>query len=241
MARLTELSAPATAGGDLSSILHETLIATIELQGADFGDIQLYDESTQTLKIVANCGLDQGFLDYFATVDANDTSVCGLALRTGTRIVVEDVNTHPDFESLRCIAADAGFHGELSTPLFDRKSGKPLGMLSTHFREPHRPSERELRLTDVCARQAADVIAFWITERALCESEARLCALLNQLPGGVGMFDRDGRIVLRGGALSQLWDDEFPSRDPGSIRRWRGFDANGELLAFSQYPGQRAC
>jgi PAS domain-containing protein len=67
-----------------------------------------------------------------------------------------------------------------------------------------------------------------------------LWALLNQVPGAVGMFDRDGRIVLRGGPLSHLWDDKIPSRDPGSIRRWRGFDADGGLLPFSQYPGQRA-
>jgi GAF domain-containing protein len=148
-----------TAGIDLPAILYETLNATIELQGADFGDIQLYDEPTGTLKIVAQCGLDQVLLDDFAIVDANDTSVCSLALRSATRIIVEDVNTHPGFGPLRSIAAAAGFRGVQSTPLFDRNSGKPVGMLSTHFREPYRPSERELRLTDVFARHAADVIA----------------------------------------------------------------------------------
>jgi transcriptional regulator with GAF, ATPase, and Fis domain len=33
-----------------------------------------------------------------------------------------------------------------------------LGMLSTHFRQPHRPSERELRLTDLYVLQAAELI-----------------------------------------------------------------------------------
>jgi two-component sensor histidine kinase len=33
-----------------------------------------------------------------------------------------------------------------------------LGMLSTHFRTPHRPSDDALRLVDLCARQAADLI-----------------------------------------------------------------------------------
>jgi two-component system, sensor histidine kinase PdtaS len=31
-------------------------------------------------------------------------------------------------------------------------------MLSTHYRTPHRPSDDELRLVDLCARQAADLI-----------------------------------------------------------------------------------
>jgi len=54
------------------------------------------------------------------------------------------------------------------------------------------------------------------------------------------MFDRDGLFIVRGGPLSGLWDDTIPSRDPGPIRRWRSFDAQGELLPPSQYPGARA-
>ena len=67
--RLNESSAYLTASSDLASILYDILDATIELQGADFGNVQLYDEPTQTLKIVAHHGLVQGFLEYFATVD----------------------------------------------------------------------------------------------------------------------------------------------------------------------------
>ncbi|MCY0725721.1 hypothetical protein OVW19_28690, partial [Klebsiella pneumoniae] len=70
MIRLGELSTRLTATTDLPSLLYEMLDATIELQGADFGDVQLYDEATGTLKIVAHRGLDQVFLDYFAIVDA---------------------------------------------------------------------------------------------------------------------------------------------------------------------------
>jgi PAS domain-containing protein len=113
-------------------------------------------------------------------------------------------------------------------------------MLSTHFRQPHRPSEHQLRLTDVYARQAADVIATQLAERALRESEAMLSAILNQVPGAVGMFDREGHFILRGGPLSVMWDDIIPSRDPAAIRRWRGFDAGGRALPPSQYPGARA-
>jgi len=147
-----------TETSGLTYTLYEVLDATIEVQGADFGDIQLYDESTQTLKTVAHRGLDQKFLDYFATVDAREASGCGLALRSGTRIIIEDVNTDPDFEPHRAIAASTGFRGVQSTPFIDRISGKPLGMLSTRFRQPYRPLARELLLTDLLARQAADVI-----------------------------------------------------------------------------------
>jgi PAS domain S-box-containing protein len=44
-----------------------------------------------------------------------------------------------------------------STPLVSR-SGQLLGMISTHWREPHQPTERALWRLDVLARQAADLI-----------------------------------------------------------------------------------
>jgi hypothetical protein len=43
-------------------------------------------------------------------------------------------------------------------PQFDRSSGEPVGMPFSHLPDPHRPSDRELRLTHLYARQAADVI-----------------------------------------------------------------------------------
>lgn len=116
-------------------------------------------------------------------------------------MIIEDVTTDQDFEPHRHIAASTGFRAVQSTPVLDRNSGKPIGMLSTHFRQRHRPSEDELRLTDLYARQAADVIAFRLAESALRESEARLSAVLNQAPGGVGLFGNRGELVLRGGYL----------------------------------------
>jgi PAS domain S-box-containing protein len=87
---------------------------------------------------------------------------------------------------------------------------------------------------------ARDITERVRAEKALQESEARLSAILNQVPGAVGMFGHDGRFVLRGGPLSVLWDEVIPSRDQASSRRWRGFDANGGVLPHSQYPGARA-
>ena len=108
-ARLNELSTRLAATSDLASIMYEMLDGIIELQTADFGAVQLYDEATGTLKIVAHRGLDQKFLDHFETVDAKDSSACGLALRSGTRVIIEDVNVDPDFDPHRDIAASTGF------------------------------------------------------------------------------------------------------------------------------------
>jgi PAS domain S-box-containing protein len=88
-------------------------------------------------------------------------------------------------------------------------------------------------------------ISYDITERkerekALRQSQERLSAIIDQLPGGVGLFDAEGVAVMRGGPLGRLWDESLPSRDPGALATWRSLDANGRPLSFDEYPGARA-
>jgi DNA-binding response OmpR family regulator len=56
MTRLHELSSRLLSVSDLRSVLYEVLDATIELQGADFGNIELYGKEARTLEIVAQRG-----------------------------------------------------------------------------------------------------------------------------------------------------------------------------------------
>ena len=171
MNRLHQLSTRLLRESELLPLLEEVLNATIALQSADFGNLQLYNERTQALDIVAQRGFGQDFLNHFSAVNESGAA-CGRALKRAERVIIEDVLTDPDFAPHRAIAASAGYRAVQSTPLFSR-SGEPLGIVSTHFRQPHRPSERELRLTDLYARQAAELIERKRAEDALRVSEER--------------------------------------------------------------------
>ena len=157
---------------DLPDLLKNVLDAVIELQGADFGTLQLYDRDSGALRLLAQRGFDPATLDHFAG-ESVDGSICGAAFVAPARIIVEDVASDPRCQALRPLAAAAGFRALQSTPLRGR-SGEPLGVLATHFRHPHRPSERDLRLTDLIALQAGDIIASRLAEEVLRSSEARL-------------------------------------------------------------------
>lgn len=156
MTRLHEFSTHLLAISEFQTLLEEVLDATIALQNADFGNIQLYKPETQALEIVAQRGFQQDFLEYFRNV--HDVGAgCGQAMNLRERVIIEDVETDADFAPHRHIAASAGFRAVQSTPLFSR-SGEFLGMISTHFRRPHRPPLHDLRFTDLYARHAAEII-----------------------------------------------------------------------------------
>jgi light-regulated signal transduction histidine kinase (bacteriophytochrome) len=70
----------------------------------------------------------------------------------------------------------AGVVAVQSTPFVSR-SGGVLGMVSTHYAtEPRKPAERELRLMDILARQASDLIERAIQDDALRRSADQLRA-----------------------------------------------------------------
>jgi PAS domain S-box-containing protein len=189
MTRLQELSEILTATADLSLVLQEVLNATMELQRAEFGDIQLFNPRTQKLEIATQHGFAQEILDHFRYVDVDTNSTCGLALRQRHRIISADVRRDPRFLELRPIAARAGFRAMQSTPLFEHGTGNLVGMISTHFRRPRRLAGRELRLTDLYARQAADVIAFRLAEQRLRENEEHLRLALEAAHMGTWEWD----------------------------------------------------
>ena len=64
---------------------------------------------------------------------------------------------HETDESLRQLAAEAGYRAVQSTPLVNRE-GELLGVLSVHFHDRHRFTERDLQLSALLGRQAAELL-----------------------------------------------------------------------------------
>src|SRR5690348_6698545 len=100
----------------LAEGLEEMLAAIIELLGADKGNIQIITDRA-ALVFAAQQGFDEEFLTYFEEVSAEDQSACGRALRSGERIIVEDVETDHAYAPFREMARRAGYRAVQSTPL----------------------------------------------------------------------------------------------------------------------------
>jgi PAS domain S-box-containing protein len=199
MRRLHELVNRLLGCNDLQTALEEVLDAAIALLEADMGNVQLFDPGTRELQIVAHRGFPEDFLEHLRSVGADQGAVCARAAQHGQRAIVEDVQADPGFAVHRQIAASAGFRAVQSTPVTSR-SGELLGVLSTHFRNPHRPSEQALRMVDLYARQAAEFLERMRVETSLIEADRRksefLAVLAHELRNPLAPI-RNGVQILR--------------------------------------------
>ena len=177
--------------------LYEQILDTaLELMGADAVSIQLLEEDGQRLRRVATRNLHPDSTEYWTWVDASHASTCGQALAKNERVVVEDVEAAAelagtgDLEAFRA----SGTRAVQSSPLLTR-TGRPIGMISTHWREPRPFAESDFDLFDILARQVADLFERSRTEAVLRESEERLRRVLDGMGEGFGVIGPDFTVL----------------------------------------------
>ena len=172
--RLQDISSRLIQQGDVSRLYGQILDAAIAITHADCATMQMLDPAGSSLRLLAHRGLEDELANAFALVSVDASTTCGAASRAGERVVAPDLET---FEGIAGTPAGdahlaAGIRAAQSTPLLSR-SGEVLGMISTHWRSRHEPADRDLRLLDVLARQAADLIERSLGEQALRDADRR--------------------------------------------------------------------
>lgn len=172
--RLQRISTQLIGADDADSLNHQLLDAAVSIMNADMGNMRLFHPEQSELQLLAWKGLDPEGAAFWEWIGLDSGSASGEALRLGKRVLVPNIEACPFMAGTSDLDAyrQAGIRAVQSTPLFSR-SGRMLGMLSTHWRQPHQPRERELRLLDVLARQAADLIERKQNEEALREVDRR--------------------------------------------------------------------
>jgi len=160
--------------------------AAISITRSQFGTMQLLrkseDGSEHGLHLLTSRGLKPRDKAVWQWVTPTALSSCTQALKSGQRAIIADFETWTEIAGTPDLMAfrSAGIRSAQTTPLVSR-GGTMLGMISTHWSEPHQPSERDLRLLDILARQAADLLERTIAEEALREREKELEASVSAL------------------------------------------------------------
>ncbi|KSV75140.1 sensor histidine kinase [Sinorhizobium sp. Sb3] len=203
--RLQAISLELIKDGRPQAVYETILDGAAAIMRSQFASLQMLDAdrgAAGELRLLSHRGFSDEAAQFWHWVSMDRASTCALALRTGRRVVVSDVETAAFMQGTADLAhyRQSGIRAVQTTPLHSRV-GTLIGMLSTHWAHVHRPKERELRLLDVLARQAADLIEREKTETALRASEERLRTAVEV--GGLGLWDWN---VLTG---EVHWSDEY--------------------------------
>jgi GAF domain-containing protein len=142
---------------DIQSTLECLLGRTLELTSARFGDVQIMDWKAGYLEIKAQQGFQGEFLNFFERVRFMGTSACARALLSRDSVVIEDIVVDQQFAPCLEIVRRAGIRAVQSTPLIS-SSGALVGMVSTLFPTPHRPTDIQMRAIKEAALLAANAI-----------------------------------------------------------------------------------
>ncbi len=186
------------------SLYDQILGAAMELTASDAASVQMLAADHTSLKLLAWTNFHPDSAAFWQRVEVGAGSSCSKALSDNERVVVADIEAcefmagFQDQEEYR----RSGIRAVQSTPLRSR-TGRPLGMLSTHWRTPHTPTEDDFRFFDVLARQAADLIERTLAEEALRDSEERFRLIANTAPVMIWMSSTANEITY----LNQTWLD----------------------------------
>jgi len=128
------------------------------ITSADKGNIQILDPLSRSLRIAVQEGFAEPFLQFFEEVN-HRSAACGTAMKLLERVVVEDVRQSQIFIGTDALEVllEAGVQAVQSTPLIT-KNGYIVGMMSTHYGVPTRPTREQLHLLDELAELAAELI-----------------------------------------------------------------------------------
>lgn len=205
--RLQELSVEMAHEVDVEALCDKLVDAALSIMRSDYASMQQFYPHLGAhgeLKLLAHRNFTAEAVEFWTWVRASSASTCAVAMHRRQRVIAHDIaNTAfmADTEDQRQLLA-AGVLAAQSTPLLSRR-GELVGMISTQWKQCHTPSERDLRLLDILARLAADLIERKTQDEDARRREERL-RILNQLLTDVPWLSRaDGAFA----ELQPAWEN----------------------------------
>lgn len=149
--RFHDLSVRLSSNLELQRLLNDVLTSIATLQKTDLGMLLLLPEPTSKfLEVATHAGFTAEQIKLFGQLPASFFS-------PERRVLVEDVEKGGAHFPFLDAARQIGFRAIFSTPIINAR-GEALGVVVTFFRKSYVPSDRQSRLVELYARQAANAL-----------------------------------------------------------------------------------
>ena len=190
LAALTDIAAQVNCTQDLDEILAGALKTTLEVIGECAGEIFLVDEETGVLELYVHQGVSQEFVVDESFVDSGEC-LCGLAVRTGRLLLIDDMANHPARSREACLRE--GFESCIRLPL--RARGQILGLLNIQSKIPRHFGSEDEELLSAIGNQIGIAIANAQLIDAAEQGRATLDGVMRSMVDGLMLVDRRGKIA----------------------------------------------
>ncbi len=204
----------------LESIL-EAIIETIEKQSPGcLGSILLMDEKSNRLYTGAGPNLPGFYNDAIDGVEIGEmVGSCGRAAYTKKRVIVTDIDNHPNWAPFLELTNKANLRACWSEPVLGANN-KVLATFAIYHNRPHAPEDEDIKLIEFAAQLVAIAI-----ERHKTDEKLQLSArIFNETHESIMVTDTRGMIIDVNGRFSELTGysaEESLGQKPGMLSSGR--------------------
>ncbi len=178
-------------GAPLSTMLEYITKSLEQANPKMLCSILLLDIKKQCLRLGAAPSLPAFYNDAIDGVIIGDgVGSCGTAAYRGERVIVEEIQTHPDWQAYKELAAQAQLGSCWSQPIINSETSV-LGTFAIYHQKPTQPTEFEIQLIENYASLTALVI-----ETCRAENEVRIAATAFESQEGILVTD-ENKLILR--------------------------------------------
>lgn len=149
--RFHDLSVRLSSSLELQRLLNDVLVSVASLQKTDLALLLVLPErKSKVLRVETYTGFAAEQIKLFGELPASFFS-------PERRVLIEDIEKPGTQFPFMEAAKEVGFRAVFSMPIMNAR-GEPLGVVVTFFRQPYAPSDRQSRLVELYARQAANAL-----------------------------------------------------------------------------------
>jgi len=239
---LQEISTHLIQESSIEALYEKIIDAAVAIMRSDYASMQTLREEqgdNSELHLLAFRGFNPQAAKFWERVSRDSASTCAMGLRAGKRVIAQDVEKCDLLGGSEHLAMylQTGIRAVQSTPLVSR-DGRVVGMISTHWREPHTPTERDLQLFDVLARQAAGLIEHRQAEQAARRAMEFDEAVMSNMGEGLYTVNSEGLVTFMNPATEKLFDwtfEELRGRKMHDVTHYKHRD--GTRFPIEECPG----